>query len=110
MLACLPGLRPCSLWGEDLVRGTGGRSGTGFSFDRLDRCDCLDRPELKVVPDTAAAAWPWQANFFVDDEQICGGTLVHPSYVLTEKSCAMEVAGKRGQVQMNNLQRGFLKL
>ena len=60
-------------------------------------CDpsaCGRRPlylGIDQVPKDAVAAWPWAANLFVEDEQVCGATLVHAKFILTELECATKV-------------------
>merc|ERR1719347_447243 len=60
-------------------------------------CDpsaCGHRPlymGIEQIPNDAVAAWPWSANLFVEDKQICGATLVHAKFILTELECANKV-------------------
>ena len=60
-------------------------------------CDpsaCGRRPlymGIDQIPNYAVAAWPWSANLFVEDEQVCGATLVHAKFILTELECATKV-------------------
>ena len=69
---------------------------------------------IDQVPNDAAAAWPWTANIFVEDEQVlivvvkacrcmkmylfsakvCGATLVHAKFILTELECVTKATGK----------------
>ena len=32
--------------------------------------------------------WPWEASFFVDGHYMCGGSIVHRRFVITELGCA----------------------
>ena len=35
-----------------------------------------------------AGSWPWQASFFVEGHYMCGGSIVHKRFVITELGCA----------------------
>jgi len=53
-------------------------------------------PPSTTAPQSGPGSWPWQANFFSDGEYICGGSIVHHTFVLTDLSCAqlMIAAGR----------------
>jgi len=47
-----------------------------------------NRQSSTPAPLSGPGSWPWQANFFNDGEYICGGSIVHSMFVLTDLSCA----------------------
>merc|ERR1719158_1799446 len=53
-------------------------------------------PSSTSAPLSGPGSWPWQANLFSEGEYICGGSIVHHTFVLTDLSCAQMViaAGK----------------
>merc|ERR1719427_1074352 len=48
-------------------------------------------PASASAPLSGPGSWPWQANIFSDGEYICGGSIVHHTFVLTDLSCAQMV-------------------
>lgn len=67
--------KSCSLCGG----GSGGAGQCGF------------KPGARIVGGTEApeGAWPWQAQILwsTSGNQFCGGTLVHPQWVVTAAHC-----------------------
>jgi len=64
--------------------------------------NCGTRPMYRNLPASTSAplsglgSWPWQANFFTEGEYVCGGSIVHDVFVLTDLSCAqMMIAAGR---------------
>ena len=84
---------------RDVKKGRSFQEGEQCSHVSL-ACDpsaCGRRPlyiGIDQVPNDAVGAWPWAANLFVEDELVCGATLVHAKFIMTEMECATKVMEK----------------
>ena len=75
-----------------------GRSSSCYHVNiQCEDDNCGARPMYRNLPSSTPAplsgpgSWPWHANFFNDGEYVCGGSIVHKVFVLTDLSCAKMV-------------------
>ena len=56
----------------------------------------MTAPQARVVngEDAKKGQWPWQAQMKINGRHHCGGTLIHPQYVLTASHCIEDVKDK----------------
>ncbi|EDO42297.1 predicted protein, partial [Nematostella vectensis] len=59
------------------------------TFSLLLMTGCGQRPMTRVIggEDAAPHSWPWQVSLRVHGRHNCGGTLIHPDWVVTAAHC-----------------------
>ena len=63
-----------------------------------DEAVCGIRPlyrgiDWKNVLQDSPGAWPWQASIFTNGVFMCGATLIHANFILTDIECAIKCVG-----------------
>ena len=72
--------------------GAGGGGDGGGSIGGSEKCGY--KPSVRIFGGTEApkGAWPWQAQIrsYFTKFAFCGGTLVHPQFVITAAHCVVK--------------------
>ena len=61
---------------------------------------CGERPLYRNLPpgksqgQAGPGHWPWQATFLLEGQVMCGGAIVHTSFVMTELDCAKQLVAE----------------
>lgn len=67
--------------------------------------NCGVRPHMRIVGGVTAPkhSWPWQAMLMTKSKsQFCGGTLVHPNWVVTAAHCVENLKNTNVFVRLQN--------
>ncbi|KXJ15903.1 CUB and peptidase domain-containing protein 2 [Exaiptasia diaphana] len=82
-----------------LCDGGGGGGGGGSG-------QCGYKPSVRIVGGTEApkGAWPWQAQIrSTSGFTYCGGTLVHPQWVVTAAHCVTKKSASSVRVRLDDI-------
>lgn len=63
------------------------QSGSGEVAQAIDPPPPASAPDIVGGQEAQPGAWPWQVWLSYQGSFFCGGTLIHPSWVLTAKHC-----------------------